>query len=98
MNSSINGKIQGQYRFDFDFEKFISDPSYNFYYMFVRNSMLSLKWNIWDLFDGLRKFALKAKVFEDLKWSATDPFLLFLIGLLHCERFSGRLEFENTST
>lgn len=52
--------------------------------MFVRNSMFSLKWNVWNLFDGLRKVALKVKAFEDLQYSPTDPFLLFLIGLLHC--------------
>jgi hypothetical protein len=55
--------------------------------------MINLKWNVWDLFNGLRKIALKAKTFEELKWSPTDPFLLVLIGLLHCEKFIGRLEF-----
>lgn len=66
--------------------------------MFVKNSMFSLKWNVWDLFDGLRKFALKAELFDELKWNEKDPFLLFLIGMLHCEKFTGRLEFDNTST
>lgn len=66
--------------------------------MFVKNSMFSLKWNVWDLFVGLRKFVLKTESLEGLKWNQTDPFLLFVIGLLHCEKFIGRLEFENTST
>ena len=94
----INGKIQAEYKFNFDFEKFVSDPTYNFYDLFVTNCKINLRWNVWDLFHNLRKVLLKSGVFSDLQWDNKDPLSLFLIGLLHCEKFKGRVEFESTSS
>lgn len=87
----INGKIDFDFRFNFDFQKFISDPNYNFYDIFVKNCSVHLKWNVWEIFHNLRKLALKADLFSDLSYEPTEPFSLFLMGLLHCSKFVGRL-------
>jgi len=66
--------------------------------LFVNNCKFELKWNIWDLFRNLRTIALKTDVFNDLKYNPKNYLCLFLINLLHIEKFTGRVEFENTST
>ena len=71
------------YKFEFDFNKFVNDKSYSFYDMFVKNCSLSVKWNLWNLFKNLRKIALKTGVLEDLQWDTSDFFSMFLITLLH---------------
>lgn len=91
-----NGKIEAEYNFNFDFEKFVSDPSYNFYDLFVTDCRINFKWNVWDLFHSLRKVLLSSGIFYELQWDSKNPLSLFLIGLIHCEKFTGKLEFENT--
>lgn len=40
-------KVSGSYRFNFDFEEFISKQDYNFYNMLVNNCEIQLKWSVW---------------------------------------------------
>ena len=98
LKSPVNGKIQGSFKFDFDFEKFISDSKYNFYDILVKNSSIHLKWNLWEFFNAFRKLAMVGKAFENLGWDKTDEFSLFLIGFLHCQKFAGKLQFNSTTS
>ena len=84
IKQSTNGKIEASYKFNFDFSKFINNPNYNFYDLFVRNCNLKIKWNVWDLFKNLREILIKANVFKNLKLDSADPSSLFFMGLLHC--------------
>jgi hypothetical protein len=38
--------------------------------MIVNNCHFSAKWSVWEIFNNLRKCALKAPCFDDLKYSA----------------------------
>jgi hypothetical protein len=68
----VDAKIQGSYKFNFDFQKFISEPKYNFYDILVKNCGINLKWNIWELFSSLRDLAMKGNAFKELNWSPMD--------------------------
>jgi hypothetical protein len=44
--------------------KFVTDKSYNFYDMFVKDCSLSVKWNVWGLFRNLKKILVKIETFS----------------------------------
>lgn len=58
LKQPVNGKISVSYKFNFLFEKFLTEPQYNFYDMIVKDSKLEIKWNLWDLFRNLRTIIL----------------------------------------
>jgi hypothetical protein len=94
----VNGKIEGSFQFNFDFERFLTEPSYNFYDIVVKDSKLELEWTLWELFRNFREIGLKSTLLKDLSWNETDYFSLFMIFLLQTEKFTGKVEFANTST
>ena len=94
----VNGKIEGSFQFNFEFERFLTEPSYNFHDIVVKDSKLELEWTLWELFRNFREIGLKSTLLKDLSWNETDYFSLFMIFLLHTEKFTGKVEFENTST
>lgn len=84
LKQSVNGNFHASYKFNFDFDKFISDPLYNFYSMFVKDCSVLVKWNVWDLFKNIRNILLKTSAFEGLQWDTASPESLFIMLLVHC--------------
>ncbi len=94
----VNGKIEGSFQFNFEFERFLTEPSYNFHDIVVKDSKLELEWTLWELFRNFREIGLKSTLLKDMSWNETDYFSFFMIFLLHTEKFTGKVEFANTST
>ena len=60
----VQGKIQGSFQFNFDFERFLTEPSYNFHDMVVKDSKFELEWTLWELFAKLREIGLKSTLLK----------------------------------
>jgi hypothetical protein len=43
----VNGKIESSFQFNFDFERFLTEPSYNLHDIVVKDSKLELEWTLW---------------------------------------------------
>jgi hypothetical protein len=91
LKKPLSGKLQAAFQFNFDFNKFLTEPSYNFYDLMVNDSKFEVQWTLWDLFNSFRKIALRTDLLKDLSWNPTDYFNLFMIGLLHTEKFTGKV-------
>lgn len=45
--------------------------------------------------ETLKKVLKSVEAFDELKYDSTEPFSIFLIGLLHLESFQGTLKYDN---
>lgn len=98
IKNPINAKLEGSYSFNFDVEKFVTNSDFNFYDMVTKNCKIHLKWNVWSIFNALRKILIKGGAFSELKYDDYEPFSMMLMSLIHTQKFSGKLEFDNVST
>lgn len=98
IKNPINAKLEGSYNFNFDVEKFVNNPDFNFYDMCSKDCKVNLKWSAWEFFTALRKVAIKGGAYDELKYDDYDPLSMMLINLLHTQKFTGKIEFDNAST
>ena len=53
-------EIEFDYKFNFDFGKFLNQQDYSFYDLIVKDCEVRVGWTVWDLFKNLRTLVLNS--------------------------------------